>query len=109
MLYIPCPFCGPRDETEFTYGGPSHVTRPDLSCTDREWTQYLYTRANTKGAYRERWLHSFGCGRWFNVLRDTTTHEIRQIYQMGESGHWDKSIEPDRAAVAAVAASGGRP
>lgn len=83
MLCIPCPFCGPRDETEFTYGGPSHVARPELSCTDREWTRYLYHRTNTKGPYRERWLHSFGCGRWFNALRDTTTHEFKQIYPMG--------------------------
>ena len=86
MLLIPCPHCGPCEETEFSYGGPSHVTRPVLDCTDLEWTRYLYTRVNPKGAYRERWLHAFGCGRWFNVERDTLTHEIRQVYLMGESG-----------------------
>jgi heterotetrameric sarcosine oxidase delta subunit len=85
MLSIPCPFCGRRDETEFTYGGSTHVTRPELSSTDREWTHYLYHRENTKGPYRERWLHIFGCGRWFNVQRDTTTHEILKSYPMGES------------------------
>jgi len=63
MLYIPCLYCGARDETEFTYGGPSHVARPGLTSTDRDWTHYLYHRLNTKGPYRERWLHSFGCGR----------------------------------------------
>jgi len=36
MLLIPCPYCGARDETEFTYGGPSHVTRPELTASDRE-------------------------------------------------------------------------
>jgi len=85
MLCIPCPYCGSRDETEFAYGGPSHVTRPDLSATDRVWTQYLYHRANTKGPYRERWLHNFGCGRWFNVLRDTATHVILEVYPMGQA------------------------
>ena len=85
MLYIPCPYCGHRDETEFTYGGPSHVTRPELTSSDREWTHYLYHRKNPKGPYRERWLHSFGCGQWFNVLRDTATHEIVEVYLMGES------------------------
>lgn len=94
MLRIPCPCCGARDETEFTYGGPSHVTRPELSSSDPEWTQYLYHRANTKGPYRERWLHSFGCGRWFNVLRDTTTHEVMQVYLIGESGDADPSVRP---------------
>lgn len=85
MLSIPCPHCGPRDEVEFTYGGPSHVARPELSATDREWTDYLYFRINPKGPYRERWLHSFGCGRWFNVIRDTTTNEIQRVYLMGET------------------------
>lgn len=85
MLSIPCPYCGPRDETEFSHGGPSHVTRPELTATDVEWAHYLYHRENTQGPYRERWLHSFGCGRWFNALRDTTTHEFLEIYAMGDS------------------------
>lgn len=85
MLRIPCPNCGPRDEVEFTYGGPSHVTRPELTASDREWSHYLYHRANTKGLYRERWLHAYGCGRWFNVVRDTRTNEILQTYPMGST------------------------
>lgn len=86
MLRIACPYCGPRDEVEFHYGGPSHVTRPELTATDREWTHYLYFRENPKGPYRERWLHTAGCGRWFNVRRDTLTHEILKVYPMGDSG-----------------------
>jgi heterotetrameric sarcosine oxidase delta subunit len=85
MLRIPCPYCGGRDETEFTYGGPSHVTRPELASTDVEWTRYLYHRANPKGPYRERWWHADGCGRWFNVLRDTATNEVLGTYLMGEA------------------------
>jgi sarcosine oxidase subunit delta len=87
MLSIPCPHCGPREETEFTYGGPSHITRPAPTANDREWTHYLYHRDNTKGPHRERWLHSFGCGIWFNVLRDTVTHEISEVYPMGRAPH----------------------
>jgi heterotetrameric sarcosine oxidase delta subunit len=86
MMQIPCPYCGPRDEVEFTYGGPAHVTRPDLTVSDLVWSRYLYHRANPKGPYRERWAHSFGCGRWFNALRDTGTHEFISAYRMGESG-----------------------
>jgi heterotetrameric sarcosine oxidase delta subunit len=84
MLSIPCPYCGPREEEEFTYGGASHIRRPDLTATDREWTRYLYHRENPEGPHRERWLHVFGCGRWFNAVRDTTTHEFLKIYPMGE-------------------------
>jgi heterotetrameric sarcosine oxidase delta subunit len=86
MLRIPCPYCGPRDEAEFNYGGPTHIRRPELSATDTEWSHYLYFRENPKGAYRERWFHFAGCGQWFNVLRDTVTHEIHQVYLMGASG-----------------------
>jgi len=85
MMLIPCPYCGPRDELEFCYGGPAHMTRPELSATDEEWTRYLYHRQNTKGPYRERWLHAYGCGLWFNAVRDTITHEFQRVYRMGAS------------------------
>ncbi len=100
MLYIRCPYCGHRDETEFTYGGPSHVTRPELTASDREWAHYLYHRENPKGPYRERWQHSFGCGQWFNVLRDTATNEILEVYLMGQPGTAGQSTlvqEPESA------------
>ena len=29
MIRIECPWCGPRSEEEFTYGGPSHIVRPE--------------------------------------------------------------------------------
>ena len=94
MLHIPCPYCGVRDETEFTYGGPSHVSRPMLACSDGEWTRYLFNRKNTMGPYRERWVHSFGCGSWFNMQRDTVTHEILKAYPMGDSVESDESEQP---------------
>ncbi|MFO1061925.1 MAG: sarcosine oxidase subunit delta [Dongiaceae bacterium] len=28
MLLITCPYCGPRDEEEFSYGGEAHIARP---------------------------------------------------------------------------------
>lgn len=84
MLLITCPWCGPRDEPEFRYGGPSHVQRPPLSASDAEWAAYLFERDNPKGAHRERWLHFAGCRQWFNIERDTTTHHIKQVYRMGE-------------------------
>jgi sarcosine oxidase, subunit delta len=84
VLRIDCPNCGVRDEQEFVFGGPSHITRPEQGCSDAEWTQYLYFRDNPRGLQAERWCHSFGCARWFNVLRDTTTHVLVRVYAMGE-------------------------
>ncbi|MDQ3577662.1 MAG: sarcosine oxidase subunit delta, partial [Actinomycetota bacterium] len=28
MQLIPCPWCGPREEAEFHYGGQAHVAYP---------------------------------------------------------------------------------
>lgn len=83
MLRIPCPYCGVRDEPEFTFGGSAHLIRPGGDASDEEWTRYLFFRDNPKGLHHERWVHAFGCSRWFNVARDTVTHEIVAVYPMG--------------------------
>lgn len=84
MLLIECPWCGPRTEQEFRCAGQSHIERPTPSeaIPDNEWTRYLYYRNNPKGMEFERWLHRYGCGQWFNVARDTVTHEIKAVYRM---------------------------
>ncbi|MGY5056158.1 sarcosine oxidase subunit delta family protein [Streptomyces sp. 900105755] len=86
MLLIPCPWCGPRDETEFHYGGQAHVPYPEdpASLTDEEWARYLFFRDNPKGPFAERWSHAAGCRRWFNAIRDTSTNEILTVYRAGE-------------------------
>ncbi len=85
MLRIECPYCGLRDEPEFSFGGEAHVARPPVGAGDGEWADYLFFRSNPQGGHAERWCHSFGCGQWFNVLRDTLTHEIRETYPIGNS------------------------
>ena len=77
------PWCGTRDELEFSLGGESPLTRPTLAASDAIWSDYLFNKENTKGIHFERWMHSYGCGRWFNVARDTVTHEIYEVYKMG--------------------------
>ncbi|MEV5955763.1 sarcosine oxidase subunit delta family protein [Streptomyces sp. NPDC051987] len=86
MLLIPCPWCGPRDETEFHYGGQAHVPYPEnpAALTDEEWARYLFFRDNPKGPFAERWSHAAGCRRWFNAVRDTSTNEILTVYRTGE-------------------------
>lgn len=88
MLYISCPWCGKRNETEFRYGGEAHITRPEAPETldDAQWGEFLFMRKNTKGVFAERWVHAHGCRRWFNVLRDTVSHEILDAYPMGATG-----------------------
>jgi heterotetrameric sarcosine oxidase delta subunit len=78
MMQITCPWCGPRDEAEFHYGGEASLVYPaDPSALgDAEWADYVFARTNPKGAFAERWSHSAGCRRWFDVVRDTVTHEL---------------------------------
>ena len=78
MLLINCPWCGEREETEFHYGGQAHVAYPadPESLSDQEWAEYLFFRDNPKGYFAERWVHSAGCRRWFNTVRDTATSEF---------------------------------
>jgi sarcosine oxidase subunit delta len=84
MLQIPCPYCGNRPENEFGFGGQSHVRRPTLdeAPTDAQWGEYLFFRDNPRGMHAECWRHTYGCTEWFNVIRNTVTHEIESIYTM---------------------------
>ena len=85
MLEIPCPYCGPRGEIEFSYGGQAHVARPAApdKASDQEWADYVFLRDNVKGVFLERWVHTHGCRRWFNVARNTVTYEILAAYEAG--------------------------
>ncbi|MFD9219963.1 sarcosine oxidase subunit alpha family protein [Streptomyces sp. NPDC060064] len=86
MLLIPCPWCGPRDEAEFHYGGQAHVPYPEdpAALTDQEWARYVFFRDNPRGPFAERWSHAAGCRRWFNAVRNTATNEILTVYRTGE-------------------------
>ena len=86
MLNIPCPHCGEREEVEFTCGGEAHISRPlaENAISDAEFADYLFLRHNPKGVFLERWRHAAGCRQWFNIVRDTLSHEIIEIYPISE-------------------------
>ncbi len=86
MFLIRCPWCGERDQSEFAYGGEAHIARPPRSeaMSDAEWAGYVFLRNNPKGVHAERWVHSAGCRRWLNMLRNTATDDILAIYRIGE-------------------------
>jgi len=86
MQLIECPYCGPREEVEYHYGGQAHVAYPTeaASLSDAEWAEFLFFRDNPKGPFAERWLHSAGCRRWFNAVRDTATHQVLAVYRLNE-------------------------
>jgi sarcosine oxidase, subunit delta len=80
MMQIHCPHCGLREESEFAYGGDANPLRPSVPAedvSDEAWALFLYYYSVTKGPKPERWFHAYGCRHWFQIDRNTVTHEIR--------------------------------
>ena len=86
MLNIKCPYCGDRSQKEFAYGGDGTVVRPKLNqeISDEKWDEFVYLRKSPRGKHIELWHHIAGCRQWFQVKRDTVTHEIFQTAKMSE-------------------------
>ena len=104
MMLITCPWCGPRDQSEFSYGGEAHIPRPVGSdkLSDAEWAEYVFMRNNPKGVWAERWMHAQGCRKWFNAVRDTSTDRFLAVYKPGEK-------RPDDVAGPVLATPSGEP
>jgi sarcosine oxidase subunit delta len=85
MNLFPCPFCGPRDEAEFHYGGEVGNDRPSgVDVSAEAWANYLFMRTSPKGTTREIWVHA-NCGEFFVMQRDTLTHTVLGSQALGET------------------------
>lgn len=83
MVVIPCPYCGPRNVSEFAYKGESR-RRPDVaSATPTDWREYLYVHDNRSGWTAEGWYHRAGCRKVIRVERHTLTNEVRSAERLG--------------------------
>jgi len=84
MQLFPCPFCGPRIESEFHFGGDAGNHRPEgfRTVPDTEWAAYLYDRHNVRGATNEIWMH-MTCGEIFRMERDTVHHGGARSFALG--------------------------
>ena len=74
MLLIPCPYCGKRDEHEFTYAREGHIARPTngAEMTDAEWAQsFEFSLLNSTVRSTPR-----------KVVLHVLTHEIRHWAQV---------------------------
>ena len=85
MLRIPCPYCGARDEVEFTYRGDATAARPAPDAGVDAFHDYLYLRRNPRGWQVEWWQHHGGCRAFLKVLRHTVTHEVRGVVTAAET------------------------
>ena len=81
MLKFKCPYCKfIADETELICGGQAHITREAGSVSDEKFSSYLFNRKNPSGVHFEKWLHQFGCGKWFIAARCTMSMEVFGTY-----------------------------
>lgn len=83
MKVMICPLNGPRNISEFVYGGEV-VAEPDPNrCSDAEWTDYVFLKNNEAGIVREWWYH-VPTAYWFIAERNTVSEEIVRTYPAGE-------------------------
>jgi sarcosine oxidase subunit delta len=81
MQLFTCPFCGPRAESEFHFGGDAGNLRPEGDADATAWSDYLYFRNNRRGPASEIWMH-LPCREVFAMERDTLTHEVRASHAL---------------------------
>ena len=93
-MRIACPFCGERENGEFTYLGDASPKRPNFAVDGGEspervedaFHDYVYLRDNLAGVMREYWYHGGGCRSWLTVTRNTITHEIKAVHAAPGAG-----------------------
>ncbi|MFT7476213.1 MAG: sarcosine oxidase subunit delta [Verrucomicrobiales bacterium] len=88
MLLVPCPNCGPRNQSDLRLVGAA-VPRPNPQTTTRaEWGEYLYLRENPADWMTETWYCRSGCRTYFAAERHQATNEFRNPPMPGDKvGH----------------------
>ena len=83
MKIIHCPLNGPRNASEFAWGGEVREMPDPASCDAAGWADYVFFQDNAAGVVREWWCH-LPTQFWFIAERDTTTDEIVRTYRASE-------------------------
>lgn len=87
-MRIPCPCCGLRDVSEFSYLGDANLARPEgIDASPEAMLDYVYLRDNPAGPHRELWYHGAGCRSWLVASRDTRNHEIADVIFARDAAH----------------------
>ena len=75
MKILKCPLNGPRNISEFVWGGEVKPMPNPTTATDAEWTSYLFIEDNTAGEIHEWWLHA-PTNYWFIARRNNIWDEV---------------------------------
>ncbi|MER2299002.1 MAG: sarcosine oxidase subunit delta [Pseudomonas sp.] len=79
MKILTCPLNGPRNISEFTYGGEYKAMPDPASCTDGQWADYVFNSDNLAGVVVEWWLHN-ASSYWFLAERHTVTDQVLRTF-----------------------------
>ncbi|MGE5267938.1 MAG: sarcosine oxidase subunit delta [Deltaproteobacteria bacterium] len=108
MKILRCPLNGPRNISEFVWGGEMKPMPNPATATDAEWTEYLFLEDNIAGEITEWWLHA-PTNYWFVARRNTITDEIIETMTYDQflarrkeaaalsASHSDAAAKPDTA------------
>ncbi|TDO95339.1 sarcosine oxidase subunit delta [Marinomonas balearica] len=83
MKLMNCPLNGPRNISEFVYGGEVRPMPNQATCSDKEWADYVFYSDNNIRIVKEWWFHS-PSGYWFIAERHTASDEIVKTYDSSE-------------------------
>lgn len=99
MKIMNCPLNGPRNISEFVYGG--EVTElPDVdNAPDKEWAEHTFYAYNGTGVAKEWWYH-VASGYWFIAERHRVTDKILATYDPSEDPAF--SVAPATANTAST-------
>ena len=83
MKILTCPLNGPRNISEFTYGGEFRHMPAPASCSDAEWADYVFNSDNLAGVVIEWWLHN-ASSYWFLAARHTVSYQVLRTFDPKE-------------------------
>jgi len=83
MRIMRCPLNGPRNITEFVWGGDVREEPDPARSSDAEWVDYVFLHDNQPAVVREWWLHA-PTAYWFIAERNTLTDEVLRTYPASE-------------------------
>lgn len=94
MKLLHCPLNGPRNISEFTYGGEYHPMPDDQAVDSQAWAEYLFFHDNRAGVVLEWWCHT-PSSYWFLAERNTVNDEVVRTFAFAELGKQSKRSSSD--------------
>jgi sarcosine oxidase subunit delta len=92
MKILDCPLNGPRNISEFTYGGEYHPMPAD-DVDSRAWAEYVFFHDNQAGLVIEWWCHN-STSFWFLAERNTVTDQVLRTFNVDELLPESPTAEP---------------